>query len=557
MIPVSDAWKAAYAKDIVPEQFVEISLSLVDADAVNSATLATDGFSHKRSTLQRVIKPTDDIVDPSVYGSYATLETNLWTLDGTKKIQTDSEYLDLGYVSDSPYVNNPAFGYVRIVLSNVATKTIPGIQIVWSSEYDEYPTEFDVRVDFSDGSVEQRRVKNNHSSVSLVDWELTNYKQIIVSPATWNTPEHRSRIDRVVLGYAWTFGKEDIISYSHEQTGDMLCSELSRNSIEFSLDNRDDKWNPYNPTGIGRYLTERQEVSVRYGLRTGYATNGVNTGIEWINAGKFYLCEWDTPSNGIEARFVARDAFEFMVSEMYDARGPATGSYEEMIRAAVSLCEFPNGLEVNTNFLDSNYLAWPPPDYLELVKHNGEVKFENPKYTVAEIIQMCVNATGAVCWIDRDGVLQVASSPWWGKDVEYEIPLDIAYSYPEILLNKPVQYIEFRYTPADASSGYYKHHVKATRNGVTQTIDNSMGIYEYIVSRVCIYLETVFEKRARVSGEFRADPRLDVFDNVRVATKFGNMDLIITKIKYTYNGSFRGEFTAQGIGDIVATQEVE
>ena len=551
MITVSDAWKAAHAKTIVPEQFVEISIGVMDTAAINAATVVPvkEGST---SDVSAVL----GINESSTPAGYATTEENLWTLDGTREIRPDDGSKENAYVG---YSGMTDVSQIAIVLPEATTKAIPGFVIVWSSEYQEYPTSFTIRLERDGELIDYERVENNHSHVSSVDFpglaEISNYDTVKIFVNEWNTPNHNVRIERVILGYSWVFDKNDIISFTHEQSSDLLCAELPKNSIEFSLDNTDGKWNPYNPRGIGRYLAERQSVVVRYGTDIGGTT-------EWIKGGEFYLTEWDAPSNGLEARFVARDPIEFMVDAMYDATdGLVSGTFEELIRCSVGMCEFPTELGLNFDSRWKSVFAWAPKDFYELVKDdNGNVLYKNPKYTAAEIIQMCVSAMGATLWVDRNGILQIVDKPWEKTaGLVYEIPLDIAYAYPEISLNKPVKYLEVKFTPSDAdpnaSTGYYRFDLELVDNGVTQTIDYLLGMPSSLVIQLYFYWKAVFEKRTVVSGQFRADPRLDVFDNVRVSTKYGDMNLIITRIKYTYNGSFRGEYTAQGIGEIVGATE--
>ena len=379
MIPVSDAWKAAHARTIVPEQFVEISIGVMDTAAINSGTVVPvkEGSTSDTSTVLGV----NEATSPT---GYATLEENLWTLDGTKKIRPDETAKECGYVG---YAGMLDLSQIKVVLPEATTKAIPGFVIVWSSEYQEYPTSFTIQLERDGNLISYERVDNNHSYISSVDFpylhEISNYDTVKIWVNEWNTPNHNVRIDRVILGYSWVFDKKDILSFSHEQSSDLLCAELPKNAIEFSLDNTDGKWNPYNPRGIGKYLSDRQSVVVRYGT-------DINGTTEWIRGGEFYLTEWDAPANGLEARFVARDPFEFMADTMYDATdGIPHGTFKEIIECAAGMCEFPGGLEMNIESQWRSIDAWAPRDYYELVKDvNGNVRYENPKYTAAEIIQM-------------------------------------------------------------------------------------------------------------------------------------------------------------------------
>jgi len=77
---VSAGWKESQQKTLVNESFIEIQLGLTDPEAVESAVpIATDvaPFAH----LDQVVSRTVRNITP-----YATLERNLWVLDGSKKI---------------------------------------------------------------------------------------------------------------------------------------------------------------------------------------------------------------------------------------------------------------------------------------------------------------------------------------------------------------------------------------------------------------------------------------------------------------------------------------
>ena len=80
MQSVSAGWKENQQKTLVSEGFVEIQLGLTDPEAVESAVpIATDvaPFSHPDQVVSKEIRN----ITP-----YATLERNLWVLDGSKKI---------------------------------------------------------------------------------------------------------------------------------------------------------------------------------------------------------------------------------------------------------------------------------------------------------------------------------------------------------------------------------------------------------------------------------------------------------------------------------------
>jgi hypothetical protein len=62
-----------------------------------------------------------------------------------------------------------------------------------------------------------------------------------------------------------------------------------------------------------------------------------------------------------------------------------------------------------------------------------------------------------------------------------------------------------------------------------------------------------------LKGDFRADPRLELFDVISVESKYGMISpVMITYIKYTYNGSFHGTFEGKVLDPtVVATANNE
>jgi hypothetical protein len=83
--------------------------------------------------------------------------------------------------------------------------------------------------------------------------------------------------------------------------------------------------------------------------------------------------------------------------------------------------------------------------------------------------------------------------------------------------------------------------------GETQTVSNPLVSNSSQAQKVGEWVEETLSTRKVVRGEYRADPRLDVFDVVVVQSdKYGELPKVaITDIKYTYNGSFRGDYTGR------------
>jgi hypothetical protein len=120
---------------------------------------------------------------------------------------------------------------------------------------------------------------------------------------------------------------------------------------------------------------------------------------------------------------------------------------------------------------------------------------------------------------------------------DYLIPKSLSYSHPEIELSKPLRNVIVAVDVDD-------YILEVSPKGEDQTIINPL-ISDYYsgAARVADLVEYVLSTRKKVSGEFRADPRLELFDIVAIESKYGNLSpVVITDIKYSFSGSFSATY---------------
>lgn len=511
MIDVSDAWKDIHQRFILPEGHIEIKCELSEVGVQELAVPS--------GTNEAVFSKVSKIVaaeESSTPTKYATNELNMWALDGSMSVLPDTQpYDSSGYISDIS-----ESGSVTLTLPSVRTVAIPGVTITWSDLYGEYPQVFTVTARNGGAVVAELTVTDNTAKTSVVDLELVNYDSVTITVHNWCLPYRRARIESVALGHTLIMTKKDILSYTHEQHGDILSAELPKKSIEFSLNNIDGRWNPNNPTGMEKYLSERQKLTVRYGFNMDDGT------VEWIKAGTFYLSAWSTPSNGLEARFTARDVLEFLMNE--ENKTEKTDTLKGLAEwAMISLSEEMKG-EIDATL--ANYSATYAGDGSSAI-----------------VIQKCANGSGCLIIPDREGKLSI--KPLLKVNSGYLIPLSLSYSHPELELSKPLKVVSVLFDPVVDLS----YELSVASSGEIQTVTNDfIGSREQaIVVAECV--KDALQSRKRVKGEFRADPRLELFDIVVVESKYGYMpSVVITNIKYTFNGAFHGSYEGRVIDGTVA-----
>ena len=341
--------------------------------------------------------------------------------------------------------------------------------------------------------------------------------KIYIEILDWIVPDHRPRIEAFYLGAMEVYTKSNLVKYSHTQSADLLSTELPKNQIVFSLDNSSDVWNPDNPVGNVRYLMDRQEISVRYGYK-------LPMGVEWIPAGTFWISEWNTPANGLEATFTARDILEFL-DITYS--GPKAGTLYDIAIAALSQADLPTTASGGPRYEVDESLKTISTDFSD----------DSSSYTAAVVLQMVANAGQCIMRQTRDGMLRIKRFVRSLSD--YVIGQNVSYAHPERVMTKPPKHV-------NVNDDMWIENLAPT--GEPITIKNPLISQTDNAENVARWASTVLRHRNIVKGSYRSDPSLDVLDVVSIESKYSkNFVTAITEITYEYKGAFRGQYTGREI----------
>lgn len=515
MITASAAWVAAHRELLLPEMFIEIEYTVsepgLQEDAVSSGSEET-AFSRA-----------DQIVSPGAKNSerYSTLEHGMWGLDGSFPYFSGSSR-DPGYVADLLSGADGTFGTppkITITFSMLHTMRIPGITITWSEAFYEWATDFRISAWADSNLVTELRVTGNTSPRSTIWMNLAYYNRLEIEILKWSLPYHRARCTHIALGIQTVYTKEDLLGFEHVQSADLLSAALPKNTITFKLRNEDDRWNPDNPLNAGQYLMDQQEMRLRYGM-------DINGEIEWIEGGLFWLDEWNIPSNGLEASFTARDEITFM-HDIY--AGPLSGTLYEIAEAALIQANLPS---LSTG-ADIYFLS---PVLKKYSTDLSGVSMEN--MSISAVLQMVAHAANCVLHQNRLGTIRI--EPWNSTYTDYIIDPFLSYSHPEYTISKPLKAVSVGF-------GDEGRAIIANRDmGEIQTVDNPMLRTEEDALRVGERAREVLSNRKVITGEFRADVRLDCLDPIIVTSKYASNVIAVTEVSYsTTGGAFRGKYTGR------------
>lgn len=515
MVIVSNAWKQAHKQRLLPETFIEISYSVTEPGLQQEASVTANMeeiYSEAKSLSSAIT------VDREKYSS---LEWNFWGLDGSFAY-FDGQPENPGYVTNVLSGEDAIFSAlptIEVSFPNRHTELIPGVTITWSESFSEWASRFRVAAYDGNNLIAEKQVEDNTSPLSQIWLDLQGYDKIVIEVLEWSHPQHRARVTRVYLGIQTIYTKDDLLGYTHTQSVDLLSAALPKNEIVFRLRNENSRWNPENPSGAERYLMERQEVNVKYGMTVGGIT-------EWIEGGHFWLSGWSTPSNGIEASFTARDVLEFM-NEKYT--GPASGTLYAIATAAFQQADLPLTEDGTVRYWVDGSIN----------QYSTTIEGE---HTIAEILQKVAHMACCVLYQDREGIMRL--EPRGKLLTDYEITQDLSYSHPEFEISKPLKAVEVEYGENESLT------LAVNTVGEVQTVNNDFIQSQGDAQRVAECTAELLKGRKTISGEYRADPRLDALDKVMVQSKYATNPVVISEIEYsTTGGGFIGRFTGRLVQD--------
>ena len=519
MISVSNAWKAAQKQTLLPEMFVEIVYKITDPDLQEKASVSAN-YPEEFSNV-------DQLLDLTYKNGevYATLDYGCWGLDGNFSYfdgsPVDPGYVDKNYSTSEGSMEVSPYPTITLNFAERQKVAIPGLIITWDKTFGGWATDFRVIVSSDVGTQAETTVRGNTDIKSTVVLDIVNYSKITIEVLKWSHPYQRVRCMEIQFGIEKIYTKDDLLGFEHTQSVDLLSATLPQSSIKFELRNDDGRWNPDNPTGFEKYLMEQQEVVVRYGMDIDGTT-------EWIDGGVFWLNEWSTPSNGLEVAFTAGDAFDLMLDKY---TGTLSGSLYDIAVAALEQAALPRLSDGSVRyFVDES-----------LKNITVELAIEDTDYIISEILQMVAHAGCCVLYQDRKGVVHI--EPWNRAYTNYRIEPNISYSHPEYTVNKPMKAVSVGYGTEDG-----RVIVDVASKGETQTISSPFIQTEEDALRVGETAKNLLENRKVISGDFRADLRMDVLDTVLVVSKYASNAIGITNLTYsTTGGSFKAKYTGRVI----------
>ena len=430
MLSVSSSFKNAI-KSQNREIFGYIDIKYQDSDFNTEITqipsnlniVASDGVLNGEKTMQK----------------YATLENNYTLLDNSFIVWNENTILKNGYISNDVFEN---INDNTIVITNNSTNiSTKGITIYFK---ENLPFNFNVTITDMDGGIINDIVTNNQSYVyQYIFSEEKFIDNIVINILNVEFPKNRLRIAYIDFNLSDLYEGDELISFDVNEELDLLVEKLPINTCNININNYPtpnggNKFDPINPKGITKYLTDDVTIEPYIGVMT------EDNGIEYVKMGMFYLNNWDSNSDA-NVTFSGSSVLnklkgkEMVWNSSMFSPAVYTPALATMIQNTANIkCLFPeysmpidNWSNIHTKLFD--YLDYISPCLL----YNNK-----PNLSIGEIRKIYVNRYNNI-------VIDNISTTIVDNIDRHSLTTDVKYT-----TNKPIQDITVDYTVTSSSSGY-------------------------------------------------------------------------------------------------------
>ncbi len=256
----------------------EILFGLVDVTAKKDSQLTVND---KQDFVNLDDLKKDDLSEVK----YATCEKNQFCLNGTFELMPE-ELNNMGWWSNKMSDENGNFDAPLIleINFNEEVHSSLGLTFIFSKAGD-YCNNLNIKYyDLNNNLISD--VNFTPDSYKYVCNEIVeNYKRIVITFYSTNNPFRYLKLYKILYGAEKTFSTatDTLVDSNILEEIDLLSSEISINTLDFTTYSESDEFNIINPRGIYSLLQQRQKFKV---------TEKVNYGEKEIDMGSFYLDSW-------------------------------------------------------------------------------------------------------------------------------------------------------------------------------------------------------------------------------------------------------------------------
>lgn len=259
--------------------YVRVTMYIEDPTAIHDGAWADNG-----ATSYSEYETVD--YDYTYGRTYATLELNRWSLDGSQlafPAGTPPEgYVKQGFVSNRVSEADGSFS-VQPVLTRAFSvdHALHGITLTFDSRCNEWP--LSVTAVFKRGGEVVDTVEQAITALTAVILTEADYVDALEVYFTSCLPYHRPRVEYALYGVQVLYTGADLSSVDQTHDVDPMTRRLPKETARVNLLDYGATYDPDNPSGVFRYVEEKARLRIEHGYT-------VKPGlVEWLRADEYLL----------------------------------------------------------------------------------------------------------------------------------------------------------------------------------------------------------------------------------------------------------------------------
>lgn len=309
MINTSAEYKNAVTATI-RRAYVRAVVDLISPDIVYGVG-STSGEA-KMSQIDQLYNKTFQRVKP-----WATLEQNIWLLDGTRAIAPVSGYeaFETGYVSDvisgadGTFTTQP---WVEMQFSNVSVLQAMSVYFPQRAVFG-WPVDFTIEIKKSGvAQYTQTFTNNTQEYIEITGFTVNNPDAIRVTVSKWSLPYERMRVVEILAGVYEQWESDKLSDFTVNQLANFAGTALPYGTCSLGVLNTDKRFDPRNKSGLFKSLEERQGIATFIGIELAES-------VEWIPTGVYYQFSggWKTGNNDLTVNWQLVDIVGLLTARKY------------------------------------------------------------------------------------------------------------------------------------------------------------------------------------------------------------------------------------------------
>lgn len=532
-------------KSPIRQTSARVTFELIDPNAYTDLTILTSDECLLSSSKQLTNKARRTSYN------FATLEPDFFKLDGSFSM-VDPEYLDdeVGYISN--LICNQRGEFEKPIFLEFVFKewiSSPGLTLTFDTDLNEFADSFRIEVYRDDALIHVKEVTGNLHSIYELEESLDRYTKVRITVSKWCRGNRRARVVEVDFGLLKVFNDRELIKVDLLEELDTINNVIASNELRFTIDNQDRSFNILNPTGIYRFLKERQEVTCEFGVKVDEQR------VEMVKMGSFYLDEWQVDEGALTASFTAYDITQMLERYDYESDSSYTTSAYALCVVILNHCrikKYKIDESLRTIYLNQQSESITCREALQLIAiaSLSVVYQDREGYLRIEPLEGIIKRERYICYAGEEAITGVSI-----PEIDHEayiktIDLDNAYSVPQIKLSTSIEQVVVHYKVNQEERTYQLNSTLSRSiqlEGKTATLTNSFIADEETAKKVAFWLLEELKLNAEYTSNWRGNAAFECGDRIFIEDGFKTIfQSRIIKQEFDYSGYLKCTTTTKG-----------